>query len=104
MAVATVTASHNENGWTGVKMGSRRPVTFGPEEIGRLKEIVLAAAFVLKGGGEYVFEENFADRYMADLTKRPKLKNRIRVSPVTAWRSSSASTAPTNRSSRPISS
>ena len=40
-AVATVTASHNENGWTGVKMGSRRPVTFGPEEIGRLKEIVL---------------------------------------------------------------
>ncbi len=78
-AVATVTASHNENGWTGVKMGSRRPVTFGPEEIGRLKEIVLAAAFVLKGGGEYVFEENFADRYMADLTKRPKLKNRIRV-------------------------
>src|SRR5918912_4241536 len=53
-AVATVTASHNENGWTGVKMGSRRPVTFGPEEIGRLKEIVLAAAFDLKGGGEYV--------------------------------------------------
>ena len=41
-AVAMVTASHNENGWTGVKMGSRRPVTFGPEEIGRLKEIVLA--------------------------------------------------------------
>src|SRR6266567_4053550 len=78
-AVATVTASHNENGWTGVKMGSRRPVTFGPEEIGRLKEIVLAAAFDLKGGGEYVFEENFADRYMADLTNRPKLKNKIKV-------------------------
>src|ERR1700681_3102465 len=78
-AVATVTASHNENGWTGVKMGSRRPVTFGPEEIGRLKEIVLSAAFVLKGGGEYVFEENFADRYLDDLTNRPKLKNRIKV-------------------------
>src|SRR5262245_17613913 len=78
-AVATVTASHNENGWTGVKMGSRRPVTFGPEEIGRLKEIVLAAAFDLKGGGEYIFEENFADRYMADLTNRPKFKNKIRV-------------------------
>ena len=78
-AVAMVTASHNDNGWTGVKMGSRRPVTFGPEEIGRLKEIVLSAAFVLKGGGEYVFEENFADRYMADLTNRPKLKNKIKV-------------------------
>jgi phosphomannomutase/phosphoglucomutase len=78
-AVATVTASHNENGWTGVKMGSRRPVTFGPEEIGRLKEIVLSAAFDIRGGGEYVFEENFADRYMADLTNRPKLKNKIKV-------------------------
>jgi phosphomannomutase/phosphoglucomutase len=78
-AVATVTASHNENGWTGVKMGSRRPVTFGPEEIGRLKEIVLGGIFATKSGGEYVFEENFADRYMADLTNRPKFKNRIKV-------------------------
>jgi phosphomannomutase/phosphoglucomutase len=78
-AVAQVTASHNENGWTGVKMGSRRPVTFGPEEIGRLKEIVLAAAFDLKGGGEYVFEDNFAAKYIADLTNRPKFKRKIRV-------------------------
>src|SRR5215469_13782568 len=29
-AVAMVTASHNENGWTGVKMGAERPLTFGP--------------------------------------------------------------------------
>ncbi len=28
-AVAMVTASHNDNGWTGVKMGAQRPVTFG---------------------------------------------------------------------------
>ena len=40
--VAMVTASHNDNGWTGVKMGAQRPVTFGPEEMGALKEIVLA--------------------------------------------------------------
>ncbi len=33
-AVAMVTASHNDNGWTGVKMGAARPVTFGPEEMG----------------------------------------------------------------------
>ena len=39
--VAMVTASHNENGWTGVKMGANRPLTFGPDEMTRLKEIVL---------------------------------------------------------------
>ena len=30
--VAMVTASHNDNGWTGVKMGVNRPLTFGPDD------------------------------------------------------------------------
>ena len=34
--VAMVTASHNDNGWTGVKMGANRPLTFGPDEMNRL--------------------------------------------------------------------
>ncbi len=34
--VAMVTASHNDNGWTGVKMGANRPLTFGPDELKRL--------------------------------------------------------------------
>ncbi len=78
-AVAMVTASHNENGWTGVKMGSQRPITFGPDEIGRLKNIVLDASFDLKHEGSYVFVENFAERYAADLTARPKFKRPIKV-------------------------
>ena len=41
--VAMVTASHNDNGWTGVKMGANRPLTFGPDEMTRLKDIVLNA-------------------------------------------------------------
>src|ERR1700675_1840239 len=77
--VAMVTASHNDNGWTGVKMGANRPLTFGPDEMGRLKEIVLAAKFDLKGGGSYRFVENFPARYIADLTNRPKLKRRPKV-------------------------
>ena len=39
--VAMVTASHNDNGWTGIKMGFHRPLTFGPDEMTALKEIVL---------------------------------------------------------------
>jgi phosphomannomutase/phosphoglucomutase len=77
--VAMVTASHNENGWTGVKMGAARPLTFGPEEMGRLKEIVLAAAFDARDGGAYVYIPDMAERYMADLTARPKWSRPLKV-------------------------
>jgi len=77
--VAMVTASHNDNGWTGVKMGTNRPLTFGPDEMTQLKEIVLGAKFKNEGGGSYHFVENFPARYIADLTSRPKLKRKIKV-------------------------
>ncbi|HEY0331856.1 MAG TPA: phosphomannomutase/phosphoglucomutase [Rhodopseudomonas sp.] len=77
--VAMVTASHNDNGWTGVKMGANRPLTFGPDEMTRLKEIVLGAAFANKAGGSYQFHENFPARYIADLTRRPRLKRKLKV-------------------------
>src|SRR5947209_13738782 len=77
--VAMVTASHNDNGWTGVKMGANRPLTFGPDEITRLKEIVLGSKFKLAGGGSYAFVENFPARYIADLANRRKLTRRLRV-------------------------
>ena len=78
-AVAMVTASHNDNGWTGVKMGVNRPLTFGPDEMTQLKEIVLNADFDLKPSGGYVFVENFPDRYIKDLTGRPKLTRKLKV-------------------------
>jgi phosphomannomutase/phosphoglucomutase len=77
--VAMVTASHNDNGWTGVKMGANRPLTFGPQEMTRLKEIVLEAKFKTPGGGSFEFVENFPERYIADITKRPKIKRKLKV-------------------------
>ncbi|HRK23373.1 MAG TPA: phosphomannomutase/phosphoglucomutase [Beijerinckiaceae bacterium] len=77
--VAMVTASHNDNGWTGVKMGIERPVTFGPEEMAELRDIVLGGHFHLSGGGSYVFHQNFAERYIGDLTERPKLRRKLKV-------------------------
>ena len=75
--VAMVTASHNDNGWTGVKMGANRPLTFGPDEMTRLKEIVLNARFELKAAALTRSSTNFPQRYIADLTDRPKLKRKI---------------------------
>src|SRR5262249_14968449 len=60
-------------------MGAHRPLTFGPDEMSRLKEIVLSARFNLAGGGSYEFVKNFPARYIADLTGRPKLKRRLKV-------------------------
>ena len=77
--VAMVTASHNDNGWTGVKMGANRPLTFGPDEMKRLKEIVLSADFKNKAGGSYQFHENFPARYIADLTRNHRLKRKLKV-------------------------
>ncbi|MDO8533946.1 MAG: phosphomannomutase/phosphoglucomutase [Xanthobacteraceae bacterium] len=77
--VAMVTASHNENGWTGVKMGAERPLTFGPDEMSRLKEIVLGGKSETRDGGAYEFVPGFAERYIADLTKHPKLKRKLKV-------------------------
>ena len=78
-AVAMVTASHNDNGWTGVKMGASRPVTFGPEEMARLRDIVIAGDYGYEAGGAYEFVADFPARYIADLTARPKVSRRLKV-------------------------
>ncbi len=77
--VAMVTASHNENGWTGVKMGADRPLTFGPDEMGRLKEIVLSGAVKPRSGGAYVHVADMRGRYIEDLSKRATLKRKLKV-------------------------
>jgi len=77
--VAMVTASHNENGWTGVKMGAAPPLTFGPDEIGRLKEIVLAGEGLARAGGSVTAIEGVAERYIADAAARCRLSRPIRV-------------------------
>jgi phosphomannomutase/phosphoglucomutase len=77
--VAMVTASHNENGWTGVKMGANKPLTFGPDEMARLKEIVLAGAWKEKAGGKLTHVSGVAERYIADVAERVKIKRPLTV-------------------------
>ncbi|WP_417231649.1 phosphomannomutase/phosphoglucomutase [Brevundimonas sp.] len=77
--VAMVTASHNENGWTGVKMGANPPLTFGPDEIGRLKTIVLEGQGVARPGGRLERVEGFRDRYLDEVTTGVKLTRPLKV-------------------------
>ena len=51
-AVAMITASHNDNGWTGVKMGISKGLTHAPDEMKELKEITLSENFVNGKGQE----------------------------------------------------
>ena len=74
-----VTASHNENGWTGVKMGAQKPLTFGPDEMGRLKQIVLGGEGKARVGGSYSFVSDFRSRYLDAVTEGHKLSRPIKV-------------------------
>jgi len=78
-AVAMVTASHNENGWTGVKMGAQRPLTFGPDEINVLKKIVLEGLGQERPGGAYVAVPDMRETYLQAVTKGRKLSRPIKV-------------------------
>ena len=77
-AVAMVTASHNENGWTGVKMGIKKGLTHAPEEMSELKEITLNKKFI-EGKGSNKNIDNFKQIYIQDLIKKNKIKKKIKA-------------------------
>ena len=68
-AVAMVTASHNENGWTGIKMGIEKGLTHSPSEMNELKEIILNKKFI-KGKGTYKLIKEFKKIYINSLIKK----------------------------------
>jgi phosphomannomutase/phosphoglucomutase len=77
-AVAMVTASHNENGWTGVKMGIKKGLTHAPEEMKELKEITLNEKFT-KGEGNEKQIKDFDKIYKDDLISKNKIKKKIKA-------------------------
>ena len=77
-AVAMVTASHNENGWTGVKMGIKKGLTHAPEEMRELKEITLNENFT-KGEGNEKQIKDFNKIYKKDLISKNKLRKKIKA-------------------------
>ncbi len=78
-AVAMVTASHNPNGWTGVKMGFERPLTHGPDEMNELRDIVLGGHGKEHEGGKYEFVDGVMDAYIDDLVGDFKMTRKLKV-------------------------
>ena len=77
-AIAMVTASHNENGWTGVKMGIKKGLTHAPDEMKELKEITLNQSFV-KGEGNLKIIDGFKNVYKNDLINKNRIKKKIKA-------------------------
>ena len=77
-AIAMITASHNENGWTGVKMGIQKGLTHAPEEMTELKNITLNEKFT-KGKGNEKQINDFQKIYKEDLIKKNKIKKKIKA-------------------------
>ena len=77
-AIAMVTASHNENGWTGVKMGITKGLTHAPEEMKELKEITLDQKFI-EGKGNEKQINNFQEIYKENLINNKKINKKIKA-------------------------
>ena len=77
-AVAMVTASHNENGWTGVKMGIQKGLTHAPNEMQELKEITLNKKFV-EGKGKEKEIKDFQKIYKKNLIDKNKIDKKIKA-------------------------
>ncbi|MDC0250136.1 phosphomannomutase/phosphoglucomutase [Candidatus Pelagibacter sp.] len=77
-AVAMVTASHNENGWTGVKMGFKKGLTHAGDEMRELKDITLNEKFSNGNGNEKKIE-NFQQIYKDDLINGNKINKKLKT-------------------------
>jgi phosphomannomutase/phosphoglucomutase len=77
-AAAMITASHNENGWTGLKLANGFSSTLGPEGILQFKEIVQSGDF-WAGPGQYEIVEDTFSHYLADIVGRGKVSRPIKV-------------------------
>lgn len=77
-AGAMITASHNENGWTGLKLADGLSSTMGPEGIQQFREIVEKGEFE-SGRGSYESFEGVFDLYAKDALKGEPIPRRLKV-------------------------
>ncbi|MCY4462264.1 MAG: phosphomannomutase/phosphoglucomutase [Albidovulum sp.] len=78
-AVAMVTASHNPNGWTGVKTGFEHPLTHGEVEMKQLRDIVLGGLSESNASGGYEEIGGIRQAYLDDLCTGIRISRPIKA-------------------------
>lgn len=81
VGAAMITSSHNDNGWTGLKLAKGLSKTFEPEDIIKYKKLVYSGKF-LEGAGHYSKFENIQEpyfKYIRDLVKPYIGKRKLKV-------------------------
>jgi phosphomannomutase / phosphoglucomutase len=77
-AGAMITASHNENGWTGIKIAQGLSSTLGPEGILQFRQIVEAGDYEVGKGG-YQSVGNVYEEYAKDALQGGPLSKKLKV-------------------------
>jgi len=75
--VAAITASHNPNGWSGLKIGCGKSSTFLPGEIEKLYKIIEQEDFV-SGNGK-IEEDNIDEAYVKEIAGKIKLGHGLKL-------------------------
>ena len=79
-SVAMITASHNENGWTGIKCGIEKSLTFGPDDIKNIKDLINKnQSPEIKMIGNYKFKNDLRDEYLKYLAGSTKIDRKLKV-------------------------
>jgi phosphomannomutase/phosphoglucomutase len=77
-AGAMLTASHNENGWTGIKIAKGLSSTLEPDDIIAFRKIVESGDYEV-GRGSYESVENVYEEYAKDALKDGPLGKKLKV-------------------------
>jgi phosphomannomutase/phosphoglucomutase len=73
-----ITASHNENGWTGAKLADGLSSTLGPAGITAFRAVVESGKF-MQAAGAYESFDGIFEPYLADVLVPGRLKRRLKV-------------------------
>lgn len=78
-AGAMITASHNDNGWTGIKLCNGLSRTFEPDDILEFKKFVYSSDLPGDGGGSYRFVEGVHEAYMKELAGAASISPPLKI-------------------------